>query len=185
MTGMSNLLVDLQPHATRYVTFGDGAKGEVKGVGKLDCPEVPKLSNVLLVKGLTANLISISQLCDQGFNVKFTRGGCVVLNGCNQEVMRGARSKDNCYLWESKDSLHSSKCPLAKGELEVKLGHGRLGQLHLKGMKKIISKEAIPNLLVKRKADYGKCLIESCESLSFIGHHTNGAVARNKQMCGP
>ncbi|KAI5436125.1 hypothetical protein KIW84_022538 [Lathyrus oleraceus] len=185
MTGMSNLLVDLQPHATKYVTFGDGAKGEVKGVGKLDCPGVPKLSNVLLVRGLTANLISISQLCDQGFNVKYTRGGCVVLNGYNQEVMRGARSKDNCYLWKSKDSLYSSKCPLAKGELEVKLGHGRLGQLHLKGMKKIISKGAIrgiPNLPVDKKTDCGKCLIESCESLSPIGHHTNGAVARDKQM---
>ena len=27
MTGMENLLVDIQPHTTSFVTFGDGAKG--------------------------------------------------------------------------------------------------------------------------------------------------------------
>ena len=96
--------------------------------------------------------------------MKFTREGCVVLNGCNQEVMRGARSKDNCYIWKSKDSLDSPKCPVAKGEQELKLKHGRLGQLHLKGMKKIISKEAIrgiPYLPLDKRTDYGKRLIES------------------------
>jgi len=141
---------------------------------------------VLLVKGLTDNLISISQLCDQGFDVQFTKEGCVVMNGCNQEVMRGARSKDNCYLWESKVSHYSSKCPLAKEEQEVKLWHGRLGQLHLKGMKKIISKEAIrgiPNLLMDERKDCGKCQIESHESSSPIGPHQNGVVAREKQKC--
>jgi hypothetical protein len=143
MTGMSNLLGNPQPSTIRCVTFGDGAKGEVQGVGELDYPEAQILSNVLLVKGLTANLISISQLCDQGFKVEFTKGGCVVLNGCNQEVMRGDRSKDNCYLWKSTDSLYFPKCPLAKGEQEGKLGHGRLGQLHVKGMKKGMSKEAM------------------------------------------
>jgi hypothetical protein len=175
MTGMSNLLVDMQPHATRYVTFGDGAKGEIKGVGKLDCPGVPKLSNVLLVKGLAANLISISQLYDQGFNVQFTKEVCVVMNGCNQEVMRGARSKDNCYLWESKVSNNSSTCPLAKEEQEVKLWHGRPEQLHLRGMKKIISKEAIrgiPNLLMDERKGCGKCQAGKLTKMSYpkMGH---------------
>jgi hypothetical protein len=64
MTGNKNLLTELHPHAMSYVTFGDGAKGEIKGMGRLDCPGVPDLDDVLLVKGLTANLISISQLCD-------------------------------------------------------------------------------------------------------------------------
>ncbi|KAI5396719.1 hypothetical protein KIW84_062808 [Lathyrus oleraceus] len=73
MTGNKDLLTGLHPHAISYVTFGDGAKGEIKGIGKLDCPGVPELDNVLLVKGLTANLISISQLCDQGLDVNFTK----------------------------------------------------------------------------------------------------------------
>jgi hypothetical protein len=157
------------------VTFGDGAKGKIKGVGKLDSPGVPELNNVLLVKGLTANLISISQLCDQGFYVQFTKELCVVMNGCNQEVMRGARSKDNCYLWESKVSNNSSTCPLAKEEQEVKLWHGRPEQLHLRGMKKIISKEAIrgiPNLLMDERKGCGKCQVGKLNKMphSKMGH---------------
>lgn len=36
MTGVKNLLVDIKSHSTSYVTFRDEAKGEIKGVGKLD-----------------------------------------------------------------------------------------------------------------------------------------------------
>ena len=32
MTCVKNLLVDIKSHSTNYVTFGDGAKGEIKGV---------------------------------------------------------------------------------------------------------------------------------------------------------
>jgi hypothetical protein len=42
------------------------------GIGKLQYSGLPKLDDVLLVKGLKANLISISQLCDQGLKVDFT-----------------------------------------------------------------------------------------------------------------
>ena len=80
MTGIKNMLSDIKPHTTSYVTFGDGARGEIKGVGKLDCPGVPNLDGVLLVNGLTANLISISQLCDLGFKVNFTKSECLVIN---------------------------------------------------------------------------------------------------------
>src|SRR3954463_7367962 len=110
MTGLKNLLVDIKSHSTSYVTFGDGAKGEIKGVGKLDCSGVPNLEDVLLVKDLNANLISISQLCDQGYQVNFTKDECVVTNEEKEVVMRGVRSKNNCFLWVSQESSHSTIC---------------------------------------------------------------------------
>ncbi|GAU45850.1 hypothetical protein TSUD_371460 [Trifolium subterraneum] len=45
---------------------------------KLNNNSLPKLDNVLLVKGLIANLISISQICDQGLKVNFTKTECLV-----------------------------------------------------------------------------------------------------------
>ncbi|KAK2369225.1 gag-protease polyprotein [Trifolium repens] len=60
MTGVERFLTDIKSYTTSYVTFGDGAKGEIKGIGKLINSGLPKLENVLLVKGLKANLISIS-----------------------------------------------------------------------------------------------------------------------------
>ncbi|MCI54039.1 gag-pol polyprotein, partial [Trifolium medium] len=80
MTGVEKFLVDLKSYFTSFVTFGDEAKGEIKGEGKLINSGLPKLNNVLLVKGLTANLISISQLCDQGMKVNFTKSECLVTN---------------------------------------------------------------------------------------------------------
>ena len=93
MTGIKNLLNNVKPYTTSFVTFGDGAKGEIKGVGNLDCPGVPNLNEVLLVKGLTANLISISQLCDLGFKVNFSKSECLVINEKQEVVMKGVRSK--------------------------------------------------------------------------------------------
>jgi hypothetical protein len=101
MTGNQDLLTDLHHHTISHVTFGDGAKGEIKGTCKLDCLGVPKLDKVLLVKGLTANLISISQLCDQGLNVNFTKTECLIFDKNSEVIMKGIRTKDNCYMWSS------------------------------------------------------------------------------------
>jgi hypothetical protein len=96
--------------------------------------------------------------------------------------MRGDRSKDNCYLWKPKDSGHFPKCSLAKGDQEGKLGHGRPDQLHVKGIKKRISKgtmRGVPYLSLDKKTDCGKCLIEGYEPVAPIGHDM---TAREKQM---
>ena len=128
----------------------------------MDFPGVPNLNEVLLVKGLTANLISISQLCDLGFKVNFTKSECLVTNEKQTVVMRGVRSKDNCYLWESENTNYSSVCSIAKEEKEVKLWHQKLGHLHLRGMKKIISMEAvrgIPRLQIDEGRVCGECQV--------------------------
>jgi hypothetical protein len=62
MTGVDKYLEDVRPYVTIFVTFGDGAKGKIVGICNLVKHGVPRLDDVLLVKGLTANLISISQL---------------------------------------------------------------------------------------------------------------------------
>lgn len=64
MTGENNYLEELKPYSDRYVTFGDGAKGKIKGICKLVCPSFPCLNDMILVEGLTTNLININQLCD-------------------------------------------------------------------------------------------------------------------------
>ncbi|XP_058733516.1 uncharacterized protein LOC131605140 [Vicia villosa] len=96
MTGRKNSLVDLKLEGNNYVTLGDGDIREVKGVEKTEVVGIPNLNNVLLVQGLAANLISINQLCDEGFNARFTKDKCIITNEENEGVMKGFRSKDNC-----------------------------------------------------------------------------------------
>jgi len=78
MTGVDKYIEDVRPYATNYVTFGDGVKGKIVGIGNLIKHGLPRLDIVLLVKGLTSNLISISQLCDLELHVNFTKPGCQI-----------------------------------------------------------------------------------------------------------
>jgi hypothetical protein len=161
MIGVKNYLEDIQSYSTSFVTFGDGAKGEILGIGKLAGTDLPKLDDVLLVKGLTANLISISQLCDQGLKVNLTKLKCLVKNEQNEVIMKGTRSKDNCYLWLPKEIEKSSTCLMSKYE-EVKLWHQKLGHLNLRGMKRIMTEEAIrglPKLRIEEGKICGECQI--------------------------
>ena len=110
MTGVKKVLVDIKSDSTNYVTFGDRPKGEIKGVEKLDYTGQPNLDDVLFFKRLTTNLISIKQLCDQGLKVNFTKSECLVTNEKNEFIMKGARSKDNCYQWSPQETNLSPKC---------------------------------------------------------------------------
>ncbi|KAK2378545.1 putative mitochondrial protein [Trifolium repens] len=161
MTGEDDHLDELEPYATSYVTFGGGAKGEIVGIGKTVKRGLPKLERVLFVKGLTANLISISQLCDQGMKVDFTDSRCEVKDAQGKVVMTGMRSKDNCYHWVDNEDSNISTCLVSKEE-EVWLWHQKLGHLHLRGIKKAISTGAIrdlPKLNIEEGRICGECQI--------------------------
>ena len=79
------------------MSFGDGMKRRVLGKGTLDIDGLPRFESLLHVEGLKANLISISQLCDQNLFVKFTKNTCKVFNSFEECVMEGAKSSNNYY----------------------------------------------------------------------------------------
>ncbi|KAK2390880.1 gag-protease polyprotein [Trifolium repens] len=151
MTGEERFLVDIKSYTSSYVTFGDGVKGQIMGVGKLTNNGLPKLDNVLLVKGLRANLISISQLSDQGLKVDFSKNECLVTNDKGELLMKGARSEDNCYLWVPQETTQSTTCLISQ-EDEARLWHQSYEHLSLEGMKNLVPKEDIrrpPKLIIE------------------------------------
>jgi hypothetical protein len=50
------------------ILFGDGSQGKVKGLSKIAITIEHSISNVFLVDSLDYNLLSISQLCQIGYN---------------------------------------------------------------------------------------------------------------------
>ncbi|CAM8913334.1 unnamed protein product [Rhodiola kirilowii] len=101
MTGNPGFLTKIEWIKGKTVTFGDGIEGRVVGRGTLKVPGLPRLTEVFLVEGLQANLISISQLCDGNNHVQFTQDKCIVQNNQNQIVLTGRRASNNCYLVDS------------------------------------------------------------------------------------
>ena len=65
--------------------------------GNIDKSNLPCLNEVRYVDGLKANLLSTSQLCDQGYSVNFNNTGYVVTDKNNQVFMSGRREADNYY----------------------------------------------------------------------------------------
>ena len=69
MTDNADFFYELNECKAGSIVFGDGGKGKIIGKGTINRPGLPFLLDVRLVQGLAANLISISQLCDQGYQV--------------------------------------------------------------------------------------------------------------------
>lgn len=80
MTRNSPLFSEPKESRTGQVTFGDRTAGKVIEKGQINRPGAHSLKEVRFVDGLSANLISISQLCDQGFQVWFSKEKSEVLN---------------------------------------------------------------------------------------------------------
>ncbi|KAG9442201.1 hypothetical protein H6P81_018055 [Aristolochia fimbriata] len=140
MTGSTEFLTNLQKEYGGQVTFGDGVKGSVVGKGDLNVQGLPKLKNVLLVDRLKANLISISQLCDQNLHVKFTKDGCQVIDDKHISILEGTRTDDNCYKL-----LLSHQCQYTI-ENTSQLWHKRLGHIHARGLHKLVKYGAVRGL---------------------------------------
>lgn len=94
----------------------------------------------MLVDGLKANLISISQLCDDGLQVNFNKTECCVFDRDNIQILCGKRSCDNCYLLTVK-----ANCLHVKIE-ETEIWHQKLGHTSFRNLQKLISTQAITGI---------------------------------------
>jgi hypothetical protein len=72
-----------RPSTRGSVTFGDNVYARIvgKGIVSLDDGKT-KTQNVLYVEGLKHNLLSVSQMCDQGYNLTFHSKGCDIMKVC-------------------------------------------------------------------------------------------------------
>ena len=86
----------------------------MKGKGTIYAPNIPNLEKVLYVEGLEANLISISQMCENEFNVQFSQNRCKVFDLNDACVMIGLRTYDNCYVVSQKSPSFSLVCGSSK-----------------------------------------------------------------------
>jgi hypothetical protein len=82
----------------RAITFGDGNQGLVKGLGKIAISPDHSISNAFLVDSLDYNLLSISQLCNMGYNCLFTDIGFTVFRRSGYSM---ASSTSPCWDEES------------------------------------------------------------------------------------
>src|SRR4051812_37153834 len=111
MTGDLSLFYDFVAKKKGFVTYCDNNKGAILDKGSVGNPYSTTISDVLLVKGLKHNLISISQLCDKGYSVSFSKESCTIRNDDNKDdVFKGLRVSNVYMLDLNEVSMTEAKC---------------------------------------------------------------------------
>jgi hypothetical protein len=81
MTRDKGWFLSLVPMVTkRYITFGDNGRGRVLSEGEIKVSDKITPRRVALVQSLGYNLLSMSQLLDEGFEVLFRLVGSQILD---------------------------------------------------------------------------------------------------------
>src|SRR4030042_2014866 len=95
MTGDKSMFQTLSMKEGGSVGFGRHQKGKIISTGMIGNSSI-SIKDVWLVDGLTHNLLSISQFCDNGYEVMFDKSFCTVMNSNKTIVFKGSR-KGNVY----------------------------------------------------------------------------------------
>jgi hypothetical protein len=119
MTGDKGWFSSLVPVVKkRYITFGDNGRGHVLSEGEIMVSDKITLRRVVLVQSLGYNLLSVSKLLDEGFEVFFRPGGSRILDSRGDlvcmvvlegQVFRAGFSQssgvERCFLASSSSEL--------------------------------------------------------------------------------
>ncbi|WVZ63659.1 hypothetical protein U9M48_013273 [Paspalum notatum var. saurae] len=129
MTGHRKWFSSLNPVSTKeYITFGDNGQGKVMGVGSVSFCAKLSLREVAFVRNLGFNLVSVSQLLDEGYEVRFKKGACCVLDAeetlvCSLLPFGQVFRVDVTYV------SGPARCLVASPSADIWKWHRRLGHL--------------------------------------------------------
>ena len=132
------------------VTFGDNRKGRIIGKGKIKITPSTFVEDVLFVEKLKHNLLSISQLCDVGFNIIFKTSMCIVIDPLDSSSKFIGHRLGNIYVIDLDDLALTSGTSLVaiyeKSKKSSLLWQRRLGHASMHTIAKLMSKDLIKGL---------------------------------------
>jgi hypothetical protein len=129
MTGEKGWFSSLVPVVTRrYTTFGYNGRGRVLSEGQIKVSDKITLRHVALVQSLGYNLLSVSQLLDEGFEVLFRPGGSRILDSRRDHVCMVV-PEGQVFRADFPQSSGVERCFLAGSSSEMWKWHSKLGHL--------------------------------------------------------
>ncbi|WJX46324.1 hypothetical protein P8452_33139 [Trifolium repens] len=166
MTGDRKNFLTFEEKEGGSVTFGNNEKAQIKGKGTIGKVGSAKIENVHYVEGLKHNLISISQLCDNGFEVIFKTNTCEIKqSSCETILFSGSRIK-NVYVVYL-DELPTESCFVSL-EKDKWTWHKRVGHVSMKTISKLSKLDLVNNLgKFDSKSDKGIFLGYSLTSKAY------------------
>ena len=152
--------INLKWKPAGFVTYGDNNRGRILGVGDIGSENKVIIKDVLLVEGLKHSLLSISQLCDDGYKITFEPDQCLIADLESIEIVLVGKRVSNVYMFDVSSIIPSINCLLSRND-ESWLWHRRLAHIHMHHLNRIASKDLIIGL-PKLKFERNK-LCEACQ----------------------
>jgi hypothetical protein len=148
MTGEKSMFSSYSPitNSNENIIFGDNSKGEVIGLGKVAITLEHSITNVLHVDSLSYNFLSVSQLCEMGYNCLFIDKGVEVFRREDSSIIFMGRLKNKLYLVDfNKSKAKLETCLVAKFSMGW-LWHRRLAYVGMRNLVKLLKDEHILRL---------------------------------------
>ncbi|XP_066311656.1 uncharacterized protein [Miscanthus floridulus] len=115
MTGDDKWFSSLTPTSVKEnITFGDKSQGKVMAHGCIKVTDKYTLKDVVLVKNLHYNLLSVSQLLEDDFEVRFKKGNSRVLDSAGNLVCKISPFR-RIFKADFSKSFGETRCLVAHG----------------------------------------------------------------------
>ncbi|WVZ97882.1 hypothetical protein U9M48_043388 [Paspalum notatum var. saurae] len=146
MTGHCKWFSSLNPVSTKeYITFGDNGQGKVLGVGSVSLSAKLSLREVAFVRNMGFNLVSVLQLLDEGFEVRFKKGACHVVDA-EETLVCSLLPFGQVFRVDLTSVSGSARCLVASPSADIWKWHRRLGHLSFDLLLKLSSMGLIQGL---------------------------------------
>lgn len=97
MIGDKYKFFHLEDYDGGFMKFGDNSGIHIRGKGTLLLKNDIPIHDVYYVEGLKHNLLSVSQICDNGYNVSFNSQSCVIKSSFGKTVATRFSIVGNIY----------------------------------------------------------------------------------------
>lgn len=186
MTKNKSCLKNIQKPIMKEVTVANNQKIIIDSVGEVDhCVKTEnKISaitfkDVQYVPGICANLLSVSQIVQRGYEVLFNKNGCKIYDTTKKTIATGSMINNMFKL----DTVPCEIACAAKGDKkDIVLWHRKLGHASIAKMNKVL------NMNIKGNLKCEVCLKGKQIRLPFgdIGTRaTNLLEIVHSDVCGP
>jgi hypothetical protein len=117
--------------------FGDISQEKIFGYDKITITTDQSISKVLFVESLDYNFLSVSQLCEMGYNCLFTNKGMTVFRRSNGSYIFSGILRIKLYLVNFiPEEIEFDKCLITKTNMGW-LWHRRLAHVGMRNLYKL------------------------------------------------
>ncbi|KAH0771660.1 hypothetical protein KY290_015641 [Solanum tuberosum] len=157
MTRETENFLSLKALQSGSVSFGNGKKGYILGVGRIGKSLEHSIENVYYVSGLKYSLLSVSLICDKGNEVRFLLEKCIVTNLPTKEVILTARRCKNMYMADLDTAQGDNLTCLSAQSENANLWHRMLGHVSSFLLNKLVSRDLVRGLPKLKFSDDKVC----------------------------